>query len=341
MIGPGVSQNASQHINLTESHGFNVGAAGMFPGITNNLHLHFTSETFLATSGAYDLRWGVTGEEGTLRINQGDISVMPTWIFRGFSTYGDEYGFLMTVLGGDDTGGIIWSPDVMQRARATGLWLGADNEMIDMKDSGSAPPPNLPLMPLMSPEEIAQLKVWTVAEMQARTVSKAERHYLPATLDAAMPASATIGNGWMLAPIVGHGLTQSRFHTPKIYEPQGFSIDCLKIVPQNSSAAFFTAEKMVIICLEGELNVTLNVGDAAITQTLCPQDILSIPCGVWRSFANQGTTEAHAVIVLPGDARKVPHFAPELVQAALANDVTLDANGYVCKASVLPPKVFA
>ena len=58
MIGPGVTQNAEQVINLREPHGFQIGAAGMPPGVTNNLHLHFTSETFLCASGHYLLRWG-------------------------------------------------------------------------------------------------------------------------------------------------------------------------------------------------------------------------------------------------------------------------------------------
>ncbi|HEU4547702.1 MAG TPA: hypothetical protein VFR88_15540, partial [Microlunatus sp.] len=43
-IGPGVSQNAKQFINLSEPHGYNVGAAGMPNGVSNNLHLHFTAE---------------------------------------------------------------------------------------------------------------------------------------------------------------------------------------------------------------------------------------------------------------------------------------------------------
>ena len=69
MIGPGVTQNASQVINLQEPHGFNVGAAGMYPGVTNNLHLHFTSETFIVPTGAYNLRWGVRGDEAQLFVH--------------------------------------------------------------------------------------------------------------------------------------------------------------------------------------------------------------------------------------------------------------------------------
>ena len=51
IVGPGVTQNASQVINLREAHGFNIGAAGMGAGITNSLHLHFTAEVFHCLRG--------------------------------------------------------------------------------------------------------------------------------------------------------------------------------------------------------------------------------------------------------------------------------------------------
>src|SRR4028118_151712 len=63
-IGSGVSQNADQFVNLTELHGYNVGAAGMPNGVTNNLHLHFTAEVFINFGGTFRVRWGVDGEPG-------------------------------------------------------------------------------------------------------------------------------------------------------------------------------------------------------------------------------------------------------------------------------------
>ena len=63
-IGSGVSQNADQFVNLTELHGYNVGAAGMPNGVTNNLHLHFTAEVFINFGGTFRVRWGVDGKQG-------------------------------------------------------------------------------------------------------------------------------------------------------------------------------------------------------------------------------------------------------------------------------------
>ena len=120
-IGAGVSQNADQFVNLTEPHGFNLGAAGMPNGTTNSLHLHFTAEVFINFDGDYQLRWGADGRQGEYRSVDGDVISVPTWIFRGFTNVGDDEGVLLTVLGRDDTGGIIWGPDVLREA-AGRLW---------------------------------------------------------------------------------------------------------------------------------------------------------------------------------------------------------------------------
>lgn len=64
-IGTGVSQSADQFVNLTEPHGFNLGAAGMPNGITNNLHLHFTAEVFINFGGTFRLRWGWTADRAS------------------------------------------------------------------------------------------------------------------------------------------------------------------------------------------------------------------------------------------------------------------------------------
>jgi hypothetical protein len=331
MIGPGVTQNPTQVINLQEPHGFNIGAAGMYPGITNNLHLHFTSETFIVPTGAYTLRWGVRGDEGELPLEAGDIAVMPTWLFRGFSTVSDQFGLLMTVLGGDDTGGIIWSPDVLKRARETGLWLNKDNEVIDQQVTGVAPHADQ-LLPLMPDAEIATLKRWSVAQMQARVIKKSALDFRAATLDIAA------GFQWQIAPAVGNGLSQHRDHTPAVLEPQSFSVDWLRVEPGLGSAPFSTAEKMVVINLSPLLEVELNTGAELVRCTLGFEDTISIPAHAMRAFrCPSGATPAEAVMVIAGDHVKHPKFSDSVIADALANDVTVDAGGKLARASILPP----
>ena len=335
MIGPGVTQNASQFINLQEPHGFNIGAAGMYPGVTNNLHLHFTSETFIVPTGAYTLRWGVRGDEGELPLAAGDIAVMPTWAFRGFTSASEQFGLLMTVLGGDDTGGIIWSPDVLRRARETGLWLSKDNEVIDATLTGVDPAAE-ELLTLMPEAEIAALKRWSVEQMRAQVIKKSELDFREATLDTAA------GHHWKIAPAVGNGLSQHREHRPKVLAPQSFSVEWVQIESGHGSASFSVAEKMVLISLSPALEVALNTGTDTVVLRLGFEDMISIPAHALRAFRCPiGAATSEAVMVIAGDHVKHPVFNTAVIAKARANDVMLDAGCKLARASVLPPMMFA
>jgi quercetin dioxygenase-like cupin family protein len=333
IIGPGVTQNASQVINLREAHGFNIGAAGMAPGITNNLHLHFTAEVFIACEGQFTLRWGARGDEGEMVLDEGDVICMPTWMFRGFSNRGTRHGFLMTVLGGDDTGGIIWSPEVMRQARATGLWLGRDNQLIDVAPGDPEPDPAR-LLPLMPEDEVARLRRWSVDELAARAVKPARRDWRRATLDSMLP-----GHGWELAPVIGWGLTQHRDHRPAVSDPQGFSVEWLRVPPGQSSAAFTLDDTAVLVHAGGPLAVEFPGADggAGTRADLGAWDTLSLPAGTLRRFVNTGQETAEALLVVRGDAPKPPRFDAALVEAAAQADHTLDAGGHLARRSLLPP----
>ena len=335
IVGPGVTQNLSQVINLREPHGFNIGAAGMAPGITNNQHLHFTSEVFIACEGRFTLRWGAAGDEGEAVLEEGDLMCMPTWMFRGFANSGSRHGFLMTVLGGDDTGGIIWSPDVMRRARATGLYLGRDNQLIDVP-AGSAPPADELLLPVMPADEVAALRRWAAPELMARCVRPSQRDFRAATLDSALP-----GHGWQLAPVIGWGISQHRDHRPAVTDPQGFSVEWLKVPAGQQSAAFRLNEAAVLVHASGPLAVAFNRGADRLHTDLGAWDTLSLPPGCWRQFINHGSQDAHALLVATGDARKTPLFDAAVHAAAALADITLDAGGRLARKSLLPPAMTA
>ena len=331
IVGPGVTQNPNQVINLREAHGFNIGAAGMAPGITNSLHLHFTAEVFIACEGTFTLRWGTNGDEGEAVLEEGDVICMPTWMFRGFSNSGSRHGFLMTVLGGDDTGGIIWSPDVIRRARATGLYLGRDNQLIEVP-AGATPPGDETLLPLMPVDAVATLRHWSAPELMQRCVRPGQRDFRAATLDTAMP-----GHAWQVAPVIGWGISQHREHHPAVVEPQGFSVEWLKVPAGQRSAAFQLAETAVLVHADGPLAVDFNQGADTLRAELGPWDTLSMPPGCWRQFVNHGSEDAHALLVVTGDARKTPQFDAAVHTAAMLADVTLDAGGRLARSSLLPP----
>ncbi len=143
-------------------------------GITNNLHLHFTAEVFINFGGTFRLRWGVDGKQGEYVSDDGDVISVPTWIFRGFTNEGPDDGILLTVLGHDVTGGIIWGPSVLKEAESYGLHLTADNRLIDTV-AGDEVPPDVPLIKPMPQRYIDELTTYTPEEMRQRVIQPGDR----------------------------------------------------------------------------------------------------------------------------------------------------------------------
>ena len=48
---------------------------------------------------------------------------------RGFRNSGSEPGYLLAILGGTDAGRVVWSKDVLERAKQTGLTLDAKGNL--------------------------------------------------------------------------------------------------------------------------------------------------------------------------------------------------------------------
>jgi len=126
LIGPGVSQNPNQPVSLREKHGFQVGGVSMPHGKTNPPHMHFTCEVFICVRGQWEINWGFNPDKRSVRIQAGDIVSLPTWIYRGFTNVGIDDGFMLTALGGDDTGGILWGPSTLAAAAQQGVYLTED-----------------------------------------------------------------------------------------------------------------------------------------------------------------------------------------------------------------------
>src|SRR6187551_2773706 len=129
IIGSGVSET-DQFINLEIPHGFQLGGAAMPPGVNNSLHMHFTAEVFIVVAGTYVFRWGREQIDGEYIGHPGDIISIPTWVFRGFSNVGGNDNFIFTILGEDETGGLIWEPHVLREAKGHGLHLTVANRLV-------------------------------------------------------------------------------------------------------------------------------------------------------------------------------------------------------------------
>jgi hypothetical protein len=73
--------------------------------------------------------WGDEGEQEIVLEPWDTISV-PPGVMRGFRNAGQQDGYLMAVLGGTDAGRVVWSPKVLERAKATGLSLDKKGNLI-------------------------------------------------------------------------------------------------------------------------------------------------------------------------------------------------------------------
>jgi mannose-6-phosphate isomerase-like protein (cupin superfamily) len=336
-IGPGVSQNADQFVNLTERHGYNVGAAGMPNGVTNNLHLHFTAEVFINFGGTFRVRWGVDGKQGEYVSEDGDVISVPTWIFRGFTNEGPDDGILLTFLGQDVTGGIIWGPSVLRDAEKHGLRLTADNKLIDTV-AGDVVPEDVPLIKPMPQAYIDELTPYTPEELRQRVTQPGDRVYSRRSfLCTGLP-----GGNAELALVIGYGMAEDRRAVPRLHEPHSFNLAWLRAQPGEGLLRHRHHETQVLTVKSGRWRVTLNEGSAAESVELGRMDMLSVPAGSWRQFelleasddaATEGTGEL--VVVNSGDGRVRLEWAPEVIGAAFDAGWMLDPNGYLAPVAVM------
>ena len=326
-IGPGVSQNADQKINLTVPHGFNVGAASMPHGVVNNPHLHYTAEVFLCTRGDFRMTVGRDSEQH-VDLERGDVFVAPTWVFRGFENIGDDDGWLFVVLGGDDTGGIIWSPDVLREAAETGMYLAPDYSLIDTSTGDDA-------STVVAPIDDAALDAvdrYSDDELEAHVVRAAGR----AWTDRALLSSVLDGHQTRVAPVLGHGMSEDRRHRAPVATAQGFSIEWLEVAPGCSTGLHRLAQSQVLLLTEGDWQISCNRGTDQLDAKPADGSVVSIAEGAWREFRNVGSTPAVAAVVCGTDGPKHIEWDPSIVAAARSLGWVRDAAGKVAPLALLP-----
>lgn len=328
LVGPGVSQNPKQPVNLREPHGFQVGGVSMPHGTTNPPHMHFTCEVFVCVRGDWEIHWGFNPEKQTATLHRGDIISVPTWLYRGFRNIGVDDGFLFTALGGNDTGGILWGPQTLAAAAEQGVYLTEDYRIVDTVAGDTMQSGERPLQP-MSESEIAQLKVWSPEDMRQRIVRTGElRWSAQGAVDSLLP-----GGGAQFAPVIGLGMSQDRQASPPIANAHGVSLEWLQLPPGGALHRHRLHEAQVIIVYEGSLSVSIEGCDAAVCQTLhgtaTAWDTVSIPPSHWRTVTALGDTPVRALVMTQGDHRKAIEWCPTVVDHAATHGWSIDANGCV------------
>ncbi len=325
-IGPGVSQNPDQTINITEPHGFNIGAASMPHGVVNNPHLHFTAEVFVCTAGRWRFDIGADGGQ-SLDVGPGSVLSVPTWVFRGFENVGPDDGWLFTVLGRDETGGILWAPAVLEQAAETGLHLSTDLTVVDTSQGDV---PEDVLSPLTE-SDLDHVDHYSDDELAERLVGPTDLRWSERPL----LASVLDQHHCPMAPVIGLGMSEDRRSRPPIVSRHGFSVEWLRISPGSSVGRHRHDDSQVLFVVGSGCELRLNRPGDEVSSSVADGSVISVPRGAWRDICNVGHDNIDIVVVNAGDGPTVLEWDPEIVAAAREAGWTRDANGCVAPVSLV------
>ncbi len=274
IIGGGVSESADQHVHISDTPGFNIGAAGQPPKCRNSLHSHRTAEVFFVLKGRWRFFWGRWGKAGEVLLQEGDIINIPTGIFRGFENIGTDYGMIMAVLGGDDAGGgVIWAPQVIEDAANHGLVLGANGKLYDSK-KGQSLPPGIGPMPVLTDE---QLKAFPELPVEAVVPGHVARYWDLMALANGKPAKV-IGADALLK------------------DKPGFEVQLL--TRGSISETMYAVDRHeVLMPMRGHWRLAWDGGEAVLN----PGDTCAVPPGLSHSLSPTMTGEVSLYRVMNTD----------------------------------------
>ena len=214
IVGPGVAEDSQQSVKISKPHGYNLGAVSANPKNGSGLHSHTTAEVFLIYSGSWRFYWGADGANEII-LGKGDIISMPTNMFRGFENAGDEEGLIFVVLGNDDPGIITWVPDVLIKARETGLALLDDNSLIDLKENKV--PSNRKLLEPITKETLQRFDDYEINEIE-NFICKYKNQ---------INHEINLNNGIKLIQVIGNSFSNKNYKAI-IDHDTGFNLSVLK-----------------------------------------------------------------------------------------------------------------
>lgn len=265
IIGGGVSESPDQHVHIKETPGFNIGAAGQPPKCFNSLHTHRTAEVFFVLKGRWRFFWGRYGDSGEVVLEEGDIFNIPTGVFRGFENIGTDYGMIMSMLGGDDAGGgVVWAPEVIQRAQEHGLILAETGQLYDAK-KGESLPEGVKPMPLLTEAELAELADPATHEIVPRFVA---RYWDMMALAQGQPADVLSDTGLLK-------------------DKPGFAVDFIRR-GSIAEVPYQTERHEVLMVMRGHWALSWEGGKTV----LAPGDVCAVPPGLERALQPAMTGEA-------------------------------------------------
>jgi mannose-6-phosphate isomerase-like protein (cupin superfamily) len=260
-------------------------------------------------------------------VSDGDVISIPTWIFRGFTSESDD-AWLYTALGRDESGGLIWEPSVIRESAKYGMFLSADHRIIESQPGVA--PEGVELVTPLTDEQLETLRRVPPEEMRTRLAKPEDLVWSSHPfLDSTLP-----GGGAQLASVIGYGVTEDRMQAPRLAEPHGFSVAWLRAERGQGVNRHRIQDSQVLLVRSGRWRVTLNDANP-VSVELGPFDNLSVPPGAWRTFESVGDEPGRAILLTGGEGRTRIEWSAEVVEAALRDDVAVDANGYLAPASLI------
>jgi mannose-6-phosphate isomerase-like protein (cupin superfamily) len=298
IVGPGVSENADQHVHITEKHGFNIGAARQPFGCINSQHSHDTAEVFVVHSGHWRLPFGPDREDGAIEIGPGDVCSVPIHMFRGFEKIDDGTGFLFVVLGEDDPGQVTWAPAVFEAAEGHGLKLAKGGQLIDTS-AGDYAPGEIDLEEKLDASALDALKTPPLEKL-AECVARASDMI-------ANPASLLAHEGVAEAGVIVPTATRDGFAAGPIagWWPHGFNLRRITMQTGARIPMHARAEAEVLFVQDGTLEVCWDGGAIVMGAG----DTLSVPIGLSHAFRNTASVPATIFVVRGGESPSMPDFA--------------------------------
>ena len=138
-----------------------------------------------------------------------------------------------------------------------------------------------------------------------------------------------------LAPVIGYGMSERRHHEPRIHNPHGFDVAVVRASAGEGLLRHRHDGSQVLIVRRGEWDVTLNDLDREVVR-LDVDDTMSVPPGAWRSIVQASNGDDDEIVVINGgDGRTRLEWAPDVVDAARAAGVGIDADGYLAPWSLI------
>jgi len=292
IIGGGVSESKHQKVNLSEKHGFCIGAAGQPPRTKNSPHSHFTAEVFMVYNSAWRFYWN-NDEKGETIIHPGDIISLPTNMFRGFENVGDEYGMIFSILGHDDAGGgVVWAPRVIEEAKGHGLVLLENGKLVDTTIGEKVPKRVKPKRKLTA-TQLKKFDQYTAKQMSAHVGRVGT--YKPSPFKG-FPNQTPDTLKWI--DILGPKDSKGHKFQVKPGDPKGdqFNVYGLQADGKGKTGKYKRDEVEVMLVHRGKFQISCTYNGKSLKAILKNGDIFTFPKASERSVTAMTYGFAHFVV---------------------------------------------